>query len=904
MGIVYKARQLGFNRVVALKMILAGPHASSEALTRFRAEAEAVARLRHPNVVQVYEIGEVDNRPFFSMEYVEGGSLDRVLDGTPLPVRRAAELVEVLARAIALAHKVGIVHRDLKPANILFSGEWPVASGEIDKEPSLSTPHSSLATAKITDFGLAKRLDDAAGPTSSGDILGTPSYMAPEQASGKNRTVGPPADIYALGAILYDLMTGRPPFKAETPLDTVFQVLETDAVSPRRLQPKIPRDLETVCLKCLEKEPRKRYPDADGLADDLRRYLDGLPVLARPVSLLERCWRWCRRRPALAGLTAALVGLTVGSIVALTWLWLEAEAGRRAAEQERARASANFQLARDAVDRFSNQVSESRLLNEPGLQPLRRELLQTSREFLERFVERQREDPGVRSDLGTALFQLARMLSTVDAPGEALGPCQEAAEIFATLVQAHPEDAGYRDLLAQCRNRLGTLFATTGEADGAEKAYQEAIGLWNELERASPDAQSYQSRRAMAQSNLGVLYRDTSRLEAAESAYRQALEIRERLAKEHADRPAYQSDLGDSYTNLAGLLRFSDDPARAREALAFFQHDLAIREKLAGSFPDVIDYQSSLAKSYNNLGNVYRHRESMGEAATFLEKGLHIREKLVRKNPAVLTFQDELAGSFNNLGILYRETGQLTKASAACDQALALWRRLAEDHPDVPSYALSLGGAYLNRGSCDSTADQRAQALEWYGQSIQTLEPLVARQHNLAAARTNLRNAFWWRASDLGRLERYGDALKDYDRALELAGDSASRDEMQVERLGALAHLGRHSEASAQAAKLGTGHPIGPDTAYQLAGVYALCYAAALRDRQVTASGPSKPSEVYATTALTLLAGARKAGYFNTAANRRALKEDRSFDSLRSQDEFKKLVQAIETDSYERATPH
>jgi serine/threonine-protein kinase len=259
MGVVYKARQVTLKRLVALKMILSGAHAGAQDLLRFRSEAEAVASLQHPNIVQVYEVGDQDGLPYFSLEYVDGGSLSQKLKGQPLPARQAAELIEVLARAVHYAHLHGIVHRDLKPANILLTA---------DGQP------------KITDFGLAKHLDGTGAQTRSGAVMGTPSYMAPEQAAGKIKDIGPATDVHALGAILYELLTGRPPFHGDSPLETVMKVLDNEPDHLRLYNRDVNPSLEAICLKCLEKTPRDRYPTAQALADDLRRYLDGEPVLA------------------------------------------------------------------------------------------------------------------------------------------------------------------------------------------------------------------------------------------------------------------------------------------------------------------------------------------------------------------------------------------------------------------------------------------------------------------------------------------------------------------------------------------------------------------------------------------------------------------------------------------------
>jgi hypothetical protein len=344
MGVVYKARQTSLRRLVALKMILAGGYASQEQRARFRTEAEAAARLQHANVVQIYEVGEHQGLPYFSLEFVDGGNLASQLDGSPWLPRQAAQLVQTLAVAVHAAHKQAIVHRDLKPANVLLTAD---------------------GVPKITDFGLAKVLDASCGLTDTGVLMGTPSYMAPEQADRHARPIGPATDVYALGAVLYELLTGRPPFKGQTPLATVAQVVADRPVPPRNLQPGVPRDLEIICLKCLEKEPSDRYPSAEALAVDLRRFLDDQPILGRAPGPLARFWLWCRR-PArireagaftlymgLGGLIFCLFGIVsllmgffgstadpVASLVALItyslviyvpqiWIGLGAMAGRR-----------------------------------------------------------------------------------------------------------------------------------------------------------------------------------------------------------------------------------------------------------------------------------------------------------------------------------------------------------------------------------------------------------------------------------------------------------------------------------------------------------------------------------------------------------------------------------------------
>jgi tRNA A-37 threonylcarbamoyl transferase component Bud32/putative hemolysin len=333
MGVVYQARHRKLNRVVALKMVRAGGTASPEELLRFLAEAEAVAALQHPHIVQLFEFGQHDGLPFFTLEFVPGGSLAAKLNGAPLPAQEAARVVEQVARGVHYAHGKGIVHRDLKPANVLLAED---------------------GTPKVTDFGLAKRVEVGTGLTATGAILGTPSYMAPEQAGGHGKRVGPAADVYALGAILYECLTGRPPFRAATLAETLLQVLGDEPVSVRQLQPGVPADLETICHRCLQKEPARRYASAEDLAEDLRRFQAGEPIQARPVGSGERAWRWCRRNPVVAGLltavaTTLLLGTAVATYLAIAW---RIDAGRARDNEQRAlEAKGEADTAREQKDR-------------------------------------------------------------------------------------------------------------------------------------------------------------------------------------------------------------------------------------------------------------------------------------------------------------------------------------------------------------------------------------------------------------------------------------------------------------------------------------------------------------------------------------------------------------------------
>ncbi len=372
MGVVYKAWQDRLYRIVAIKMVQASDADAPQALARFQTEGQAVARLQHPNIVQIYEVGEYDGSPFLVMEFADAGSLAQKLNGTPWPARDAAVLLEKLARAVHYAHQRGVLHRDLTPGNVVLFTD---------------------GTPKLSDFGLAKLLVGGTPVTETGAVVGTPSYMSPEQASGGGRTSGPAVDIYALGAMLFELLTGRPPFKAATPLETLAQVVHIDPVPPRQLQPNVPRDLETICLKCLRKEPTRRYTTAGELADDLQHFLKNEPIQARPVGPVERVWRWGRRNPGWAAALVLLLFTAIGAVIAAHHL-----AGALQ-ESEQAHEQAKRKLYRSRVD----EARAKRLSNRPGQRQLSLALLDEARNLAGQLKLGQAEFDRLRNEIVACL---------------------------------------------------------------------------------------------------------------------------------------------------------------------------------------------------------------------------------------------------------------------------------------------------------------------------------------------------------------------------------------------------------------------------------------------------------------------------------------------------------------------
>jgi serine/threonine-protein kinase len=681
MGVVYKARHVKLNRLVALKMILAGAHAGSDDLARFRVEAEAVARLQHPNIVQIYEVNDHDGNPYLALEFCEAGSLAQQLDGTPLLPRQAVELVETLARATQAAHQAGIVHRDLKPANVLLvgsDGEHAVALGRSPEEAVSYEP-------KITDFGLAKKLDATTGQTATGAIMGTPSYMAPEQAGGKSKDVGPAADVYALGAILYELVSGRPPFKAATPLDTLMQVVADEPVPPRRLNSQLPRDVETICLKCLHKEPGKRYGSAMALAEDLRRFLSGEPIVARPVGPLGRFGRWCRRKPGLAAAIAlavvALLGVTLLSILfaiqqSKNAVRLAEEA--RLAQERESQASADLEEAallkgqgRWAEAQAAIERAEGRLA-EGGPAALRQRVQQARKDLqfiakLEEIRARQVDLKNGEFDFAAADRAYAEAFRASDLDIETLEPAVAAERIGQAalkdqLVAALDDWADIKWRLDRKGWEQLLTTAQLADRDETRKQFREA---W-----LRDDQQTL--IRLVAQADVSSL-QPPALVFVADALWRAeepslALKWLGEAQRKHPD------DFWINY-QLAYYL-METKPPRTEEAIGFYRAVLAVRPHDASShvwLGYALQMQRKLPDAVAAYREAIRLKPNYPEAHYYLASALWTQAQLPETVAALVGMRSAFAL------LLFPGQGKLAEAVVAYEQAI----RLKPDYPEA-----------------------------------------------------------------------------------------------------------------------------------------------------------------------------------------------------------------------------
>jgi tetratricopeptide (TPR) repeat protein/tRNA A-37 threonylcarbamoyl transferase component Bud32 len=659
-GVVFKARHRRLNRPVALKMLLVGACATTAERERFLREAEAVAGLRHPHIVQVHDVGEHEGRPYFTMEYVEGGSLAQKLAGTPQPARQAAALVATLAEAVHAAHQGGIVHRDLKPGNVLLTAD---------------------GTPKISDFGLARRLEGGAGLTQSGAPVGTPSYMAPEQAEGKSHAAGPAADTYALGAILYECLTGRPPFRGETATETLLQVMYQDPVPPSRLNAKVPRDLETICLKCLHKDPRRRYPTAAALAEDLGRFQRGEPIAARRAGLPERVGKWVRRRPTQAAMLAASVLLAVALAGGGLRLIVARAHQREAVGADLREVAALQEQARWPEARAVLERAEARL-NGGGPDDLRGQLDRARRD-LALVMELSRIRLSRITSGNLALYKTKADRGYAQAFSDAgLAKEHEPPDVVAARVLGSPVRVALMAALddwAVCaaeKDRRDWLLAVARKADPDPDGWRDRVR----------DPASWDDRAALDELAQTV--------PVSEQPVPLLLALGERLGAARGDAPAFLKRVqrehpADFWANL--ILGDALLKAAPAEAGGYYRAALASRPKAA--------------VAYTALGDALFAQQLRDEATAYYRRAVQIDPQYARGH--------------TNLG-------NVLKGAGRTDEAIACYRRALEVDPD---YAW----AHYDLANTLREAGRRDEALEHY-RRFHALDPTNTHVANILRA--------------------------------------------------------------------------------------------------------------------------------------------------------------------------
>jgi len=710
MGVVYEAIELALGRRAALKVLVAH-HAPTTAVERFRREARAAAKLHHTNIVPVFAVGEDEGQLYYVMQFIESESLSQVFNrlGTseatapdsnsaslstegsdPVYFRTIARIGRQVAEALAYAHQQGILHRDIKPANLLLDARGSVW---------------------VTDFGLAKAFEGEDGLTQTGDIVGTVRYMAPERFDGRSE---PRSDVYALGVTLYELLTLRPLFAESNRAKLIERVVHDEPVPPRQIDRRIPHDLETIVRKAMAKEPDARYASAAAMAEDLRRFLQGEPVLARPVGTAARLARWCRRQPKLAtaiGLTAASLVLATGLSIALAWSQYRAAARLRAEQAltlaEKTRAEENFRDAQQAVEDYLTRVSDDTLLKQQDsgeLRQLRKNLLKDALKYYQRFLARQGNDPKLLVDLAHAHSTIAGIIGEIGSMAESVSTYQQAVSIWERIVRENPTDSQARNELATCLLAIADGDAHFGSHGESLRTFEQALAILMPLARANP-ADSYTQRLlGVTLIQYGHEQERTGRTVAALRSFREAVPILETLVRENPSdaqperrltlgykgRPRaaqWRKDLASAYRGLGVAQQSAGQPT---EALHSLEKALTLLRALVRDYPTVIDYQGWLAVNLSTVGLLL---DEMGHPAAALrshQEALAIMDTRFRHISNDPYQQAERADTINWIAGLQYKLGRTAEAIHSYEQARDVIRKLVSDHPQVVRYRMAL----------------------------------------------------------------------------------------------------------------------------------------------------------------------------------------------------------------------
>lgn len=721
MGTVYRARQTSLNRIVAVKVVSSGRFGKRSLVERFFYEAESAAKLNHPGIVPIYDVGEASGQVYYAMAYIPGGSLSQALMQKPYASVAAAKCLRGIALAIQFAHDHGVIHRDLKPANILL---------DEDGQP------------KVADFGLAKQIDSAASLTVTGEVLGTPSYMPPEQARVTEAEISATGDIYSLGAILFHLLTGRPPFVAVEPVDVLHQLIHDDPIRPRQLNPSIHRDLETIALKCLAKQPVHRYQSAAELIDELDRFLDHRPISARPMGPLGRSWRWCKRNPAVAGLSATVLSILLISTVVSGYFGLLAQHranelqsanddlirakddAKRSAEDATKQASLALQQADTAMRTLELMLFDMQapFKSDPAAQEQRRVLLNTVLNELSRMPANTINESRLKRCRATAYLGLADVEMQAGNSSGLAGPTgsmenyERAIALFEELLDADPDNDDYVHDLAEANWECGETYVVSHQFAQARTYFDSALKLGQRMLQAHPDDLSVQCEMANYEVSVGEIHTFMREHDAAFKLLRSALDRSRKLVELQPRDRAARDVFSTVNKRIGDLYVLVGDHTKARESFEAFRDTAA---DLALQFPLDYDLQMEHSTAYERLGDCSFRQGNKSQGCAEYEESLRLCVDLGTSAPNNDQIQWDVTFSYQKLADGYLQLGDLEKARINALRCVEMRRKLVQTGPTIPlrrvklNHALkSLARAYQRSGDIESATHCYQEAIE------------------------------------------------------------------------------------------------------------------------------------------------------------------------------------------------